>query len=138
MTQTDLPDHVAHATRRCGIFSNDFMTTDPSIAFPNDRFVSFFFIALENSAELNTSPSLTIVGLGFGICIPTASVHGIGAIILNDFVLSDDAISFFKPSIVDILIPASGLILIWTIDGQISNPSILIGTLNSISLACNA
>jgi len=58
--------------------------------------------------------------------------------ILIDFTLRDDAISFFNHSIVEILIPASGLILICTIDGHISNPSILIGTLNSINLSCSA
>ncbi len=135
---TDLPDPVAPATKRCGISSNDLITTDPSIALPSVRFVSLFFIALANSAELSISQSLTMVGFGFGIWIPTASVPGIGAIILIDFTLSDDAISFFNPAIVDILIHASGLILICTIDGHISNPSILIGTLNSISLSWSA
>jgi hypothetical protein len=114
------------------------MTTDPSIAFPSDRLVSFFFMLSANSDELRMSPSLTIVGLGFGICIHTASVPGIGAMILMDFTLRDDAISFFNHSIVDIFIPASGLILICTIDGPISNHSILIGTLNSISLSWRA
>ena len=137
-THTDLPDQVAHATSKCGILSSDLITIDPSIAFPSERLVSFFFMLSANSDELRTSPSLTIVGFGFGICIHTASVPGIGAMILIDFTLSDEAISFLSHSIVDILIPASGLILICTIDGQISNHSILIGTLNSISLSCKA
>lgn len=138
LTQTDLPDPVAPATSKCGMLSSDLITIDPSIAFPRERLVSFFFILSAKSAELKISPSLTIVGFGFGICIPTASVPGIGAIILIDFTLRDEAISFLSHSIVDILMPASGLILIWTIDGHISNHSILIGTLNSISFSWRA
>jgi hypothetical protein len=43
-TPTDLPDHVAHATRRCGIDSSVFTITDQSMALPKVRFVSEFFI----------------------------------------------------------------------------------------------
>jgi len=58
------------------------------------------------------SATFTIDGFGFGIWIPTQSVHGIGAIILRDFDFKDIAISFVNDSIVVILIPDSGLILI--------------------------
>jgi hypothetical protein len=44
--------------------------------------------------------------LGFGISIPTKSVPGIGAIILSDFALVAEVISFFSASIWEILIPA--------------------------------
>jgi hypothetical protein len=76
--------------------------------------------------------------LGFGNCIPTQSVPGIGATIRTDLDLSDNEISFDNHSIVASLIPSSGFILIWTIEGPISNHSIIIGTLNSINLFCNA
>jgi len=100
--------------------------------------VLFFFILIANSSELNTSPSLTMDGFGFGNWIPTDHVPGIGAITLSDLVLSERDRSFASFSIVETLIPASGLILIWTMDGPISNHSICTGTLNSISLFCNA
>ena len=137
-TPTDLPELVAHATSRCGIDSNDLMITDPSIAFPRARLLSDFFISLVNSVVFTISPRCTISGLGFGNWIPTQSVHGIGATIRTDLDLSDKEISLDNHSIIDNLIPSSGLILICTMEGPISNHSIMIGTSNSINLFCNA
>ena len=138
LTPTDFPEPVAPATSKCGIDSNVLMMIDPSIAFPSARLLSDFFISLANSVVLNISPRHTITGLGFGNWIPTQSVPGIGATILNDLDFKESAISFVRLSIVDILIPSSGLILICTMEGPISNHSIMIGTLNSINLFCNA
>ncbi len=138
LTQTDLPLPVAPATSKCGIDSNVLNTVDPSTDLPNDRLVKLFFMCPAKSAEPRTSPSLTMLGLGFGICIQTVSVPGIGAMILSDLVLSDEDISSLSDSIDDSLIPASGLILSWTMDGPISNPSICIATPNSINLLCKA
>jgi len=76
--------------------------------------------------------------LGLGTCIHTESVHGIGATILKNLDFKDSLISLYNHSIVEILIHSSGLILICTIDGHISNHSIVIGTLNSINFSCNA
>ena len=137
-TPTDFPEPVAHATSKCGIDSSVLIIIDQSIAFPRARLLSDFFISAVNSCEFKISPSLTITGLGFGSWIPTQSVPGIGATIRTDLDLSDNEISLDRLSIVDNLIPSSGLILIWTIEGPISNHSIMIGTLNSISLFCNA
>jgi hypothetical protein len=61
---------------------------------------------------LITSPNLTIFGFGLGIWIPTKSVHGIGAIILNDLDFNDSFISLAKLSIAAILIHSAGLIFI--------------------------
>ena len=58
--------------------------------------------------------------------------------ILSDLDLRESLISFASPSIAEILIPSSGLILICTIEGPISKPSIAIGTPNSPSLVCKA
>ena len=57
---------------------------------------------------------------------------------LNDLDFKASLISFCKFSIAEILIHSSGLILICTIDGQISNPSIVIGTQNSANLICKS
>ncbi|MEI8252878.1 MAG: hypothetical protein WCG25_03930 [bacterium] len=46
--------------------------------------------------------------------------------------------SLYNDSIVDIFIHSSNFILICTIEGHISNHSIIIGTLNSINFSCNA
>jgi hypothetical protein len=73
-----------------------------------------------------------------GTCIHIESVHGIGATILKNLDFKDNFISLYNHSIVEILIHSSGLILICTIDGHISNHSIVIATLNSISFSCNA
>ena len=137
-TQTDFPEPVAPATSRCGIDSNVLMMMVPSIAFPSARLLSDFFISAANSLEPRTSPRRTISGFGFGNWIPTQSVPGMGATILTDFDLSDNEISLDNPSIIDNLIPSSGLILICTMEGPISNHSIMIGTLNSINLFCSA
>jgi len=138
LTPTDFPEPVAHATSKCGIDSSVFMMIDQSIAFPSARLLSDFFISLANSVVLNISAKCTISGLGFGNWIPTQSVPGIGATIRTDFDLSDNEISLDNPSIVESLIPSSGLILICTMEGPISNHSIMIGTLNSINLFCSA
>jgi hypothetical protein len=58
------------------------------------------------------SPNLTIFGFGLGIWIPTKSVQGIGAIILNDLDFNESLISLARFSIAAILIPSAGLILI--------------------------
>ena len=136
--QTDFPEFVAPATSKCGIDSSVLMITVPSIAFPSARLLLDFFISLVNSVALKTSPRRTISGLGFGNWIPTQSVPGIGATIRTDLDLSDNEISLDNHSIVESLIPSSGLILICTIEGPISNPSIIMGTLNSINLFCKA
>jgi hypothetical protein len=77
----------------------------------------------------------TIFGSGFGIWIPTVSVPGIGATILNDLDFKDNLISFVNDSILEIATHASGLILICTTDGHKSNHSIVTGTLNSNNLS---
>jgi hypothetical protein len=94
------------------MLSSDFTWMAPSIPFPRARVVDSFFIPSENSWVLITSPSLTIFGLGLGIWIPTRSVHGIGAIILNDLAFNESFISLASVSIAVILIPSEGLILI--------------------------
>gem|GEM_PF-2054314 len=137
-TPTDLPCPVAPATRICGIDSNVLMMIEPSIAFPSGRLLSDFFISATKSEVFNTSQSLTIIGFGLGNWIPTQSVPGIGATILSDLDFNDNAISLVNHSIVEILIHESGLILICTMDGPISNPSMVIGTLNSNNLSCRA
>jgi len=43
-THTDLPDHVAHATSKCGILSNVLVIIEPSICFHKVKFVSDLFI----------------------------------------------------------------------------------------------
>lgn len=65
-THTDFPLPVAPATSRCGISSSDLIVILPSIVLPIERLVCDFFICSENSIELRTSPSLTMLGLGFG------------------------------------------------------------------------
>lgn len=137
-TPTDFPEPVAHATSKCGIDSSVLMMIDQSIAFPSARLLSDFFISLANSEVPRISARCTISGLGFGSWIPTQSVPGIGATIRTDLDLSDNEISFDNHSIVASLIPSSGFILICTMEGPISNHSIMIGTLNSINLFCNA
>ena len=137
-TPTDFPWPVAPATRRCGMDSRVLMMIDPSMAFPSARLLTDFFISLVNSLVLRISPRRTMTGFGLGNWIPTQSVPGIGATILTDFDLSDKEISLERLSMVDNFIPSSGLILICTMEGPISNHSIMIGTLNSISLFCNA
>lgn len=137
-TPTDFPEPVAHATRICGIDSSVLIMTVPSIAFPSARLLSDFFISLINSVVPKISPRRTVTGFGLGNWIPTQSVPGIGATILTDFDFNDNEISLERLSIVDNLIPSSGFILICTMEGPISNHSIMIGTLNSINLFCNA
>lgn len=137
-TPTDFQEFVAPATSKCGIDSRVLMTTAPSIAFPSARLLSDFFISLANSLDHNTSPRRTITGFGFGNWIPTQSVPGIGAMILTDLDLRESEISLVNHSIIASLIPSSGLILICTMEGPISNHSIMIGTLNSNNLFCNA
>ena len=91
---TDLPDHVAQATSRCGILSNDFHCGFPSIPIPSTKLVKFLLIASLNPFVPMICLRRINSGLGLGISIPTTSVPGIGANILSDFVLSASVRSF--------------------------------------------
>ena len=114
--------------------SNGFTTCAPSIHLPTVRLVNPLCIALAKVTPPNTSLRLTSCGLGFGISIPTLSVPGIGAKILRDFVLRARARSFWRFSILEILIPACGLILICMTVGHTFTHSISSSISNSRSL----
>lgn len=120
--------------RRCGIFSNGLTTSCHDTSFQSAKFVKLPFIDFKNEADCKLRPSLTISGCGLGICIPIQSVPGIGATIRSHFALSDSAISLWRFSMADTLMPACGLTLICTTDGHTSKPSISTGTLNSANL----
>lgn len=92
---TDLPDHVAHATSRWGMFSSGFRTNFPSIPIHKTRFVKFLLTASANPAFSMICLTRTKCDCGFGISIPTTSVPGIGASILRDFVFNARAKSFW-------------------------------------------
>ena len=128
---TDLPDHVAPATSKCGISSSDLTICAPVISLPTVRLVKLLCIDLVNSMPLRISLIITICGLGLGISIPTLSVPGMGARILRDLLLRASEISFLYPSILVILTPAAGLILICRTVGQMLHPSISTSRSNS-------
>lgn len=93
-TATDFPEPVAQATSKWGIVSSGFHIGFPSIHIPNTRFVRFLLSASANQLVHIICLKRISSGCGFGISIPTTSVPGIGASILNDFVFNASVRSF--------------------------------------------
>ena len=80
LIQTDLPEPVAPAIKRCGIFAISAIITFPAISFPTANAIAD--LELLNVSPSNNSRKKTGLGTGFGISIPTAAFPGIGASIL--------------------------------------------------------
>ncbi len=72
----DLPDPVAPATSRCGIFARFATTKPPSTSLPRPHTIGWW--SLRAAAERSTSPRETISLSTLGISIPIADLPGIG------------------------------------------------------------
>ena len=106
LMQTDLPEPVAPAIRRCGIFAISVTTTLPPISFPaaNEIFDGLFW----NSPVSSKSRSITAEFSLFGTSIPTAAFPGIGASIRMSAAARFSLISSARPTILLTLTPISG------------------------------
>ena len=106
LMQTDLPEPVAPATRRCGIFAISATTTFPAISFPTAKEIGDLLFL--NSSDSNRSLSITAVFSLFGTSIPTAAFPGIGASILRSATARFSLISSASPTILLTFTPCSG------------------------------
>ena len=76
LMKLDLPEPVAPATSRCGIFARFATTKPPSTSLPSPTTIGWW--SLRALAERSTSPSDTISLSTLGISMPTADLPGIG------------------------------------------------------------
>ena len=77
LMKLDLPEPVAPATRRCGIFARLATTKPPSTSLPSadhQRVV----VGASRCCERSTSPRETISLSALGISMPIADLPGIG------------------------------------------------------------
>ena len=79
--QTDFPEPVVPAIKRCGIFDKSKVAISPDVVLPTAR--ANFDSAEANFSELIMDLKYTISGLRLGISIPTEDFPGIGAITLT-------------------------------------------------------
>ena len=76
LMKLDLPEPVAPATSRCGIFARLATTKPPSTSLPSPTTIGWW--SLRALLERRTSPSETISLSTLGISMPTADLPGIG------------------------------------------------------------
>ena len=75
-TKLDLPEPVAPATSRCGIFARLATTKPPSTSLPSPTVIGWW--SLRALDERRTSPRETTSLSVFGISMPMADLPGIG------------------------------------------------------------
>ena len=78
LTKLDLPEPVAPATSRCGIFARLALTKWPSMSLPSPMHQRVR-ARLRAAPLRSTSPSRTISRSVLGTSMPTADLPGIGA-----------------------------------------------------------
>ena len=103
LIQTDLPEPVAPATKRCGVLLISHHFTLPIMSLPRATASNWLLVWLGISS--NVSLKVTICAASFGISIPTVLLPGIGAWILTSFLARAREISLFIVSILDTLVP---------------------------------
>ena len=77
LIQTDLPEPVAPAINRCGIFAMSAIMTFPAISFPAAKAIGD--LLAWNSSDSTKSRNITGILSLFGTSIPMAALPGIGA-----------------------------------------------------------
>ncbi len=137
LTQTDLPEPVAPAISRCGIFARSAMTGFPSRSLPSA-------IGSAARADLKSGCSIssrnpTISGVGFGTSTPTAPRPGMGATIRIDGARMARARSFDRLANWRTFTPGAGSTSNWVTTGPVVRPTSSPSTLKvrraSMSLA---
>ena len=104
--QTDLPDPVAPATSRCGIFAISDTTTLPEMSRPVANAIRDLLFL--NSSDSRRSRSITAVFSLFGTSMPTAAFPGIGASIRISAAARFSLMSSASPTILLTFTPISG------------------------------
>ena len=108
LIQTDLPEPVAPAIKRCGIFAISVTLTLPAISFPTAKVI--FDLAFLNSSDSTSSLKETATLWLFGTSMPTAAFPGIGASIRISAAARLSFISSARFTIFDTFTPSSGVI----------------------------
>ncbi|MCU0624203.1 MAG: hypothetical protein MUF53_10115, partial [Gemmatimonadaceae bacterium] len=120
-TQTDLPEPVAPAMSRWGIFARSAITGRPSRSLPSAT-------GRAARAELYSgcstiSRNATISGFGFGTSMPTAPFPGIGATIRMLLARIASARSFESDANCRTFTPAAGSTSNWVTVGPVVRPT---------------
>ena len=120
-TQTDLPEPVAPAMSRCGIFARSAITGLPSRSLPSA--MGSAARALWKSRDSISSRNATISGVGFGTSTPTAPRPGIGATMRMLGARMASARSFARFAIWRTFTPGAGSISNCVTTGPVVRPT---------------
>ena len=115
LVQTDLPEPVAPAIIKCGIFAMSPIIAFPAMSFPTAN-ASWLF-AFWNASDSRISRSFTTSFFRFGTSIPTTDFPGTGASIRMLWAERFKAISSDKPVILETFTPAFGCTSYLVTDG---------------------
>ena len=128
-TQTDFPEPVEPAIKRCGVFARSIKRGSPEMSFPKITGIAIFskagFFCSIISRKLTTARFL------FGISIPTADFPGIGETMRTEVAASLSAILSCKERILFTFTPGAGRISNIVTTGPFRIPVTFTSILNS-------
>ena len=131
LIQTDLPEPVAPAIKRCGILAISVTTTCPPISLPTAKARRDLWFLKES--ESRSSLKYTILFSLFGTSIPTADFPGIGASIRISAAARLNLISSVRPTILLTFTPCSGSNSYLVTEG----PQLILVTVTPTPKLCN-
>jgi len=105
--QTDLPEPVAPATKRCGIFPKSLKTALPVMSLPSAIQSGGMWPRCGSASRMLRIETTETVR--FGTSMPTADLPGIGASMRTVVAASASAMSSASDAMREILTPRSGL-----------------------------
>ena len=94
LMHTDLPEPVAPAISRCGIFARLHRIGAPAMSLPSATVNGPFALCI--TSDCSTSLSVTVVRVLLGTSTPTSALPGIGASIRTDLTAMFIAILWFR------------------------------------------
>ncbi len=106
LMHTDLPEPVAPAIRRWGIFARSEMSGLPDTSLPSAMGISA--LAETQSSDSRISRMPTGVGVRLGISMPTAALPGIGARMRTDWARMPRAMFLSRLAIFSTRTPGAG------------------------------
>ena len=94
LMHTDLPEPVAPAISKCGIFARLHRIGAPAMSLPSATVSGPFALCI--TSDCSTSLSVTVVRVLLGTSTPTSALPGIGASIRTDLTAMFIAILWFR------------------------------------------
>ncbi len=128
-TQTDLPEPVAPAMRRWGVWARSMNLASPAMSLPRTTGISIF-AALKDSASMSSRRE-TMERVAFGTSMPTACLPGIGATMRTLEAASRRAMLSARVVILESFTPGAGRISNIVMTGPLRMPVTSASILNS-------